>query len=166
MTLIRNSFGQRRRLALPAIDVTSHQCSPQSTSEGTQHYLSFLVYAIALDSFILSGIMESYQRACRLSNIDGRICSVLLLEEVGLAGLSPHLPLKVLHSILDESRVSLVGISNWALDPAKMNRAVLLLLHSCCPFFSPVSNECSHRSCFPSLPNGTGAPRATLTKRL
>ena len=52
------------------------------------------------------------------------MCGVLLLEEVGLAELSPHLPLKVLHSILDEARVSVVGISNWALDPAKMNRAV------------------------------------------
>jgi hypothetical protein len=70
------------------------------------------------------GIRESYQRACRLSDTEGRVCGVLLLEEVGLAELSPHLPLKVLHSILDESKVSVVGISNWTLDPAKMNRAV------------------------------------------
>lgn len=74
------------------------------------------------------GIRESYQRACRLSDAEGRVCGVLLLEEVGLAELSPHLPLKVLHSILDEARVSVVGISNWALDPAKMNRAVRMTI--------------------------------------
>lgn len=38
------------------------------------------------------------------------------------------MPLKVLHKILDEKRgrVSVVGLSNWALDPAKMNRFVHL----------------------------------------
>jgi hypothetical protein len=53
---------------------------------------------------------------------------VVLLDEVGLAEQSPHLPLKVLHKTLDEAKEneSVVGISNWALDPAKMNRAVHL----------------------------------------
>jgi hypothetical protein len=46
MTLIRNNFGQRRKLTLPSIDITSHQCSPQSTSEGTAwHYLYVLLCA-------------------------------------------------------------------------------------------------------------------------
>ena len=36
------------------------------------------------------------------------------------------MPLKVLHKVLDEAQENeaFVGISNWALDPAKMNRAV------------------------------------------
>ena len=53
---------------------------------------------------------------------------VVLLDEVGLAEQSPHLPLKVLHKTLDEAKEneSVVGLSNWALDPAKMNRAVHL----------------------------------------
>jgi len=53
---------------------------------------------------------------------------VVLLDEVGLAEQSPHLPLKVLHKLLDEAgdNESVVGISNWTLDPAKMNRAVHL----------------------------------------
>ena len=51
---------------------------------------------------------------------------VVLLDEVGLAEQSPHLPLKVLHKVLDEKSkmASVVGISNWSLDPASMNRAV------------------------------------------
>ena len=52
----------------------------------------------------------------------------MLLDEVGLAEQSPHLPLKVLHKVLDEAgqMEAVVGISNWALDAAKMNRAVVL----------------------------------------
>ena len=34
--------------------------------------------------------------------------------------------MKVLHEVLVDSPVAIVGISNWALDPAKMNRAVCL----------------------------------------
>jgi hypothetical protein len=50
------------------------------------------------------------------------------MSQVGLAEYSPHMPLKVLHKLLDEAagKQALVGISNWSLDPAKMNRAVHL----------------------------------------
>ena len=34
--------------------------------------------------------------------------------------------MKVLHKILPQEEIAIVGISNWTLDPAKMNRAVLL----------------------------------------
>ena len=37
------------------------------------------------------------------------------------------MPLKVLHGILAEpGPVAVVGLSNWRLDPAKMNRSVCL----------------------------------------
>lgn len=52
------------------------------------------------------------------------VVAVVLLDEVGLAEQSPHLPLKVLHQLLEEPDVGVVGISNWELDSAKMNRAV------------------------------------------
>ena len=52
--------------------------------------------------------------------------TVLLLDEVGLAEHSPDMPLKALHDILNDDEVVTVGISNWVLDPAKMNRAVCL----------------------------------------
>ena len=65
------------------------------------------------------------------------------LDEIGLAESSPSMPLKALHGLLDannttttslsvassalnERRVSVIGISNWALDPAKMNRALFV----------------------------------------
>ena len=47
---------------------------------------------------------------------------MLLLDEVGLAEHSPDMPLKVLHGILVDPPISIVGLSNWVLDPAKMAR--------------------------------------------
>jgi nucleoside-triphosphatase THEP1 len=52
--------------------------------------------------------------------------SVVIIEEIGLAEISPHNPLKVLHEILEKPKVPTIGISNWALDASKMNRAVNL----------------------------------------
>ncbi len=43
---------------------------------------------------------------------------------MGLAEMSPDMPLKVLHAMLVDPPVSIVGLSNWVLDPAKMNRAI------------------------------------------
>ena len=63
------------------------------------------------------------------------------IDEVGLAEDSPLMPLKTLHPLLEDGvtsaddvietdekpqRVAFVGISNWALDPAKMNRGIML----------------------------------------
>ena len=92
--------------SLPAVEVFSYQCSPLSTSEG---------------------IEQAFERAQRYKLEAGNTVVVVLLDEVGLAEQSPHLPLKVLHKLLDEDREqAVVGISNWRLDPAKMNRAVHL----------------------------------------
>lgn len=53
--------------------------------------------------------------------------ALINFDELGLAANSPHNPLKVLHEILDEEmKVALVGISNYALDASKMNRAITL----------------------------------------
>jgi hypothetical protein len=51
-----------------------------------------------------------------------------VFDEIGLAELSKHNPLKVLHSLLEvENRdIAFVGISNWRLDASKMNRALYL----------------------------------------
>lgn len=53
------------------------------------------------------------------------------MDEVGLAEISTYNPLKVLHRLLEPElsefpEVAVVGISNWALDAAKMNRAIHL----------------------------------------
>ena len=67
----------------------------------------------------------------------------VVLDEVGLAEDSPNLPLKVLHSLLEDSgvsefarkrpSVSFIGLSNWALDPAKMNRGIMVQLEDPTP---------------------------------
>jgi hypothetical protein len=92
---------------LPRVEVFSYQCSPLSTS---------------------NGIESTVQMAHRYKQSSTNTITIVLLDEVGLAEQSPHLPLKVLHKVLDEAGPgeALVGISNWSLDPAKMNRAVHL----------------------------------------
>jgi len=92
--------------AMPAVEVFAYQCSPLSTPEA-------ILYAF---------------NSARKSNIgDTKTIVCVLLDEVGLAEESPHLPLKVLHKELECLQgIACVGISNWALDAAKMNRCVML----------------------------------------
>ena len=73
-----------------------------------------------------NGILEQFRMACNYAKHAPQTRTVLLLDEVGLAEHSPDLPLKVLHGILVDPPIAVVGISNWALDAAKMNRAVCL----------------------------------------
>ncbi|XP_067935230.1 E3 ubiquitin-protein ligase rnf213-alpha-like [Watersipora subatra] len=66
-----------------------------------------------------------------------KFVSVVVLDEVGLAEDSERMPLKALHSLLEDGcegnttpepymKCAFIGISNWALDPAKMNRGILV----------------------------------------
>ena len=70
-----------------------------------------------------------------------RFASVVVLDEIGLAEDSPKMPLKTLHPLLEDGNqneediiqteerftpVAFIGLSNWALDPAKMNRGIML----------------------------------------
>ncbi len=66
--------------------------------------------------------------------------AVAVFDEIGLAEDSPRMPLKALHGLLEEGcpvdkervesgdyhKIAFVGISNWALDPAKMNRGIFV----------------------------------------
>jgi len=56
--------------------------------------------------------------------------SMILFDELGLAERSKYNPLKVLHQYFDydgsKQGVSFVGISNWTLDAAKINRTLTL----------------------------------------
>ena len=61
--------------------------------------------------------------------------SLLVFDELGLSEKSPTNCLKVLHSKLEMSldpeekkQVSFIGISNWRLDAAKMNRTIFLAI--------------------------------------
>ena len=91
----------------PAVHVVSYQCSPLSSASAIQH------------QFDMACSYQAHGKA-------GKTVTVLLLDEVGLAEHSPLMPLKVLHSILVNPPIAIVGVSNWILDPAKMNRAVCL----------------------------------------
>jgi len=55
---------------------------------------------------------------------------MILFDELGLADKSPTIPLKVLHHKLEydgtNEGVSFIGISNYTLDAAKINRALFL----------------------------------------
>jgi len=89
----------------PAVEVFSYQCSPLSTSQG---------------------IEQTFRHAQKYQSNASNTIVVVLLDEVGLAEQSAHLPLKVLHKLLEHPEVAVVGISNWTLDRAKMNRAIHL----------------------------------------
>ena len=58
----------------------------------------------------------------------------VFIDEIGLCEISPYNPLKALHTYLEldyknenkEKKFAFVGISNWKLDAAKMNRGIYL----------------------------------------
>ncbi|XP_052242488.1 E3 ubiquitin-protein ligase rnf213-alpha-like, partial [Dreissena polymorpha] len=86
-----------------------------------------------------NGIVGTFRQCAQLQkdkNLD-KFVSVVVLDEVGLAEDSPRMPLKTLHPLLEDGcegddspeaykKVAFIGISNWALDPAKMNRGILV----------------------------------------
>ncbi|XP_009695289.1 PREDICTED: E3 ubiquitin-protein ligase RNF213-like [Cariama cristata] len=100
------------------VQLVSFQCSPHSKPEG-----------------IISTFRQGaqFQKGKNLNEF----ASVVVLDEIGLAEDSPDMPLKTLHPLLEDGciddekpeaykKVGFVGISNWALDPAKMNRGLLV----------------------------------------
>ena len=111
----RNEFFQ----SLKQVQMLSFQCSPHTQADG----IISLFKQAAL-----------YQEGKNLQ----QFVSVVVLDEIGLAEDSAKMPLKTLHPLLEEGyvenksekqdwgKVGFVGISNWALDPAKMNRGILV----------------------------------------
>ena len=114
------------------IQIMSYQCSQLSTADG------------------IIGIFNTCRNIQHKTGSDV-LTACVVLEEVGLAEDSPLLPLKVLHPLLEdpsygsedvqdlqgspvkpkivdenEKRVAFIGISNWSLDPAKMNRGIMV----------------------------------------
>ncbi|CAF2688686.1 unnamed protein product [Rotaria sp. Silwood2] len=95
--------------ALPELVAVSFQGSQNCTSES---------------------IIKVFERAAKYAGVrnDSEILPVIVFDEIGLAELSPHNPLKVLHAELEveNSKYGFVGVSNWRLDASKMNRALYL----------------------------------------
>ncbi|KAL7839146.1 hypothetical protein SRHO_G00258040 [Serrasalmus rhombeus] len=107
--------------------LASFQCSPHSSPDG------------------IISIFRQCAQFQKDKNLDEYV-SVVVLDEIGLAEDSPKMPLKTLHPLLeygcvddenqdDFKKVGFIGISNWSLDPAKMNRGILVLRTS------PVTEE-------------------------
>ena len=75
-------------------------------------------------------IIKVFERADKYlkAKTETELLPVVVFDEIGLAELSPHNPLKVLHSELEVEtcRHGFVGLSNWRLDASKMNRALYL----------------------------------------
>ncbi|XP_077968820.1 E3 ubiquitin-protein ligase rnf213-alpha-like [Styela clava] len=85
-----------------------------------------------------AGIIHTFEQCCEMqeNNDSNTFTSVAVLDEIGLAEDSPAMPLKVLHPLLEFGnmksnerghQVAFLGLSNWPLDPAKLNRGVFLL---------------------------------------
>eukprot|EP00457_Paulinella_chromatophora_P000045 gb/GEZN01000045.1/.p1 GENE.gb/GEZN01000045.1/~~gb/GEZN01000045.1/.p1 ORF type:complete len:2432 (-),score=183.99 gb/GEZN01000045.1/:2366-8932(-) len=91
---------------LPACSFFSLQCSPQTRSKDLE---------------------AQFERASKFHNNDDTSIACVVLEEIGLAEMSIEMPLKILHERFDselqnQNAPAFLGLSNWALDPAKMNR--------------------------------------------
>ena len=99
---------------LPRVMIHSYQGSLSSTSKGVEN-----VFIKARET--LSQINAKDKNS---------IISLIYFDEMGLAEHSPHNPLKVIHAELEydhnenDKQVAFVGISNWNLDAAKMNRGI------------------------------------------
>ncbi|XP_053388233.1 E3 ubiquitin-protein ligase rnf213-alpha-like, partial [Mercenaria mercenaria] len=103
---------------LKQAQMVSFQCSPLSTPDG------------------IVGTFRQCAQFQKEKNLETFV-STVVLDEVGLAEDSPRMPLKTLHPLLEDGcqgdekpekykKVAFIGISNWALDPAKMNRGILV----------------------------------------
>ena len=79
------------------------------------------------------GIKQVFEKALRAkknSEINkNKIITLVFFDEMGLAERSSNNPLKIIHYLLEkdtEESVPFLGISNWKLDAAKINRALNL----------------------------------------
>ena len=74
------------------------------------------------------GISKVFYRAEQYLKQHGEDRPVVVFDEIGLAELSPHNPLKILHPLLEKpnQEVGFFGLSNWTLDLSKMNRLIYL----------------------------------------
>jgi hypothetical protein len=91
--------------SLPAIQVFSYQCSQYSKEEA---------------------LVETFEAAKRYQKYASDTIVVVLLNEVGLLEQSPFNPLKVINKELEYPQLSVVGLSNWSLDPSTNNKVIFL----------------------------------------
>ena len=85
-----------------------------------------------------SGFKALFESAQRFSVDPKTMLVMVVLDELGLADMSPEKPIKVLHAELERQSVltsgekqqspfSVVALSNWVVDAAQVNRGILIL---------------------------------------
>lgn len=95
---------------LPAVTDVYFQCSPLSTS---------------------SGFKALFHSAKKISVDPKQMLALVVLDELGLADMSPEKPMKVLHAELERKSIltsgneelspySVVALSNWVVDAAQV----------------------------------------------
>ena len=77
------------------------------------------------------GIEDVFKKAynAKKQNKDSNRINLVFFDEMGLAERSSNNPLRIMHYLLEQDRdksVPFLGISNWRLDAAKINRALNL----------------------------------------
>jgi hypothetical protein len=138
-TLSKSSFWRE----YPQLIVTSYQGSLTSTSKGIID--TFKDGEKKLKDFLKKNKEKnkneekqelnnelSFKKSLQNNNKGIIVC--VYIDEIGLCELSPFNPLKALHTFLElgyknqniEKKLAFVGISNWKLDAAKMNRGLYL----------------------------------------
>jgi len=82
------------------------------------------------ESCTSESILKLFEKAQKYlsTSSEKTVLPVFVFDEIGLAEISPKNPLKVIHSYLEQEKqnIAFIGISNWRLDAAKMNRVLYL----------------------------------------
>ena len=129
----------------PQLVVTSYQGSLTSTSKGIIN--AFKDAEKKLQDFLgknktlirKNTLRKMGEKIKKIDNNNNqnepfRIIVCVFIDEIGLCEIAPSNPLKALHTYLEldyknedrEKKLAFVGISNWKLDAAKMNRGIYL----------------------------------------
>ena len=124
--IMRGEFSESKFLQkYPTINSTSFQGSETNTPENIEK-----IFEVAENKISNSKANKEDDKS------EIKMISLLVFDELGLSEKSPTNCLKVLHSKLEMSlnpkeqsrQISFIGISNWGLDAAKMNRTIFLAI--------------------------------------
>ena len=75
-------------------------------------------------------VISVFEKARNAQALSKDEMHLVLMDEMGLAELSPNNPLKVTHFELENEnqKIPFIGISNWGLDASKMNRVIYIVV--------------------------------------
>jgi E3 ubiquitin-protein ligase RNF213 len=115
--------------AFKKIEYFSYLCSPHSTSQAISEVFQAAKRSQQQNKAEYAAVLVLDEGGWECMGVCVCACVCVCVTRlshcftflsVGLAEDAKQMPLKVLHTLLDEKAVSFLGISNWALDPAKV----------------------------------------------